>query len=85
MTKSLEYTRSGKGTRTLGFLFDTTPVQDEWTAIQSVLAEYQDGLEFGILDPETELPKFIQKLKDAGVDAFIAEKQRQLDAWAANK
>ena len=85
VTKSLEYTRSGKGARTLGFLFDTTPVQDEWTAIQSVLAEYQEGLEFGILDPETELPKFIQKLKDAGVDAFIAEKQRQLDAWAANK
>ena len=83
--KSLEYTRSGKGARSLGFMFDTSSVQDEWTAIQSVLAEYQDGLEFGILDPETELPKFIEKLKAAGVDDFIAEKQRQLNAWSANK
>lgn len=83
--KSLEYTRSGKGAHTLGFLFDTTDVANEWTAIQSVLTEYQEGLEFGILDPETELPKFIEKLKAAGVDDFIAEKQKQLDAWSANK
>ncbi len=85
ITKAYEYTKSGKGVRTLGFLFDTTPVADEWAAIQSVLGEYQEGLEFGILDPETELPKFISKLKDAGVDSFIAEKQKQLDAWAANR
>ena len=83
--KALEYTRSGKGARTLGFLFDTSEVSDEWAAIQSVLSEYQEGLEFGILDPETELPKFINKLKAAGVDDFIAEKQKQLDKWSANK
>ena len=37
----------------------------------------------GSLDPETELPKFQQSLKDAGIDEIIAEKQKQLDAWAA--
>jgi len=83
--KSLEYTRSGKGARTIGFMFDTTNVADEWAAIQTVLSEYQEGLEFGILDPETELPKFIDKLKAAGVDKFIAEKQKQLTEWSANK
>jgi putative aldouronate transport system substrate-binding protein len=70
--------------RTIGFLFDTSPVASQFAAIQNVLSQYQDGLEFGILDPEVELPNMIQALKDAGVDEFIAEKQRQLDEWVAN-
>ena len=83
--KALEFTKSGKSTRTLGFLFDTTNVSAQYGAIQNVLQQYQEGLEFGILDPETELPNFLQALEDAGVDEFIAEKQRQLDAWLAEK
>ena len=81
--KTLEYTKSGKGVRTIGFLFDTSKVDAQYAALQNVLQQYQDGLEFGILDPETELPNLIQALKDAGVDEFIAEKQAQLDAWVA--
>ena len=85
VAKTLEYTKSGKSTRTLGFLFDTTNVATQYAAIQNVLQQYQEGLEFGILDPETELPNFLQALQDAGVDDFIAEKQSQLDAWLAEK
>ena len=29
--------------------------------------------------------KMIQELKDAGIDTIIAEKQAQLDAWAAQQ
>ncbi len=81
--KALEYTKSGKSTRSLGFLFDTSNVSTQYAAIQNVLQQYQEGLEFGILDPEVELPNFLQALEDAGVEEFIAEKQAQLDAWVA--
>jgi putative aldouronate transport system substrate-binding protein len=31
------------------------------------------------------LPEFIEKLKLAGADIIIAEKQKQLDAWLATR
>ncbi len=43
--------------------------------------KYHKALVCGALDPEETLPKFNQELKDAGLDAIIAEKQSQLDAW----
>lgn len=66
-----------------GFTFDITPVQTEYTAVTNVLEQYRRALESGSVDPEIELPKFIQKLKEADIDKIIAEKQRQLDKWVA--
>jgi putative aldouronate transport system substrate-binding protein len=46
------------------------------------------GLKAGQLDPEENLPKFLEKQKAAGSDKIIAEAQKQLDAWSkanANK
>lgn len=54
-------------------------------SLDSVLAEYRLGLENGELDPEEYLPKFIQALREAGIEKVIAEKQRQLDSWVAEK
>lgn len=67
--------------RSLGFFFDNSKVAAQYTAVKNVVSEYNKGLEYGILDPEVELPKFIEKLKAAGIDDIIAEKQAQLDAW----
>ncbi len=67
--------------RSLGFYFDATNVATEITAVQNVLAEYQPGLDYGILDPEVEIPNFIEKLKAAGIEDIIAEKQAQLNEW----
>lgn len=67
--------------KALGFVFDSTPVKDEVAACQNVLNRYVPGLEMGVLDPRT-LTDFIAKLKAAGGDKIIAEKQRQIDAWA---
>ena len=67
----------------MGFVFDNSSVKNEVAAVTNVLDQYQLGLETGTIDPETELPKFIQALKDAGIEMIIAEKQTQLDAWAA--
>ncbi len=68
-----------------GFCWDPSPVKTEVAALNNVLDEYRCGLEWGILDPDVALPEFRSKLKAAGIDKVIAEKQRQLDEWAATK
>ena len=69
--------------KAFGFTFDSSTVKTQYTAVNNVINQYLPGLRCGSLDPETELPKFQQSLKDAGIDEIIAEKQKQLDAWAA--
>ena len=69
----------------MGFLFDNSSVKTEVAAVEAVFDQYRLPLENGVIDPEENLPKFLQALKDAGIDTIIAEKQRQLDAWVANK
>ena len=65
----------------LGFTFDTTMVMNEITACNNVIAKYETGLRWGVLDPAEVLPKFNEELKAAGLDTIIAEKQAQLDAF----
>lgn len=69
----------------MGFSYDSTNVRNELTEVQNVHDEYAPGLETGTTDPETELPKFIEALKAAGIDKIISEKQSQLDAWLAEQ
>ena len=64
-----------------GFNWDSEDVLTEVTACNNVTAKYADALLCGALDPDTAIDKFVQELKDAGVDDIIAEKQRQLDEW----
>lgn len=68
-----------------GFTFDSTPVKTEYTAVTNVINQYLPGLVWGSIDPETELPKFLDALQEAGLDDIIAAKQEQLDAWAVQK
>lgn len=68
-----------------GFTFDNAMVLNEVTACQNIYTKYNPALLGGQLDPETTIPKFVEELKKAGIDTIIAEKQKQLDAWAANK
>jgi putative aldouronate transport system substrate-binding protein len=71
---------------TMGFLFNPGPVQNEVSAVTNVLGQYRSPLESGSVDPETELPKFLKALDDAGAQKIIDETQKQLDAWrTANK
>lgn len=69
-----------------GFEFDVSPVKTELANCSAIITEVVPVLSNGSADPAELLPKFLQRLKDAGVDAIIAEKQAQIDAWkAANK
>ncbi|WP_230986817.1 ABC transporter substrate-binding protein [Cohnella fermenti] len=80
------FNKSALKSKALGFVFDVTPVTTEYAAVSSVVGQYRNALEVGAVDPEVVLPEFRSRLKEAGVDKIIAEKQKQLDAWAqANK
>jgi len=76
---------SGRITDAFGYVFDSTPVSAELAVIANVVAQYRSMVGFGVVDPEEVLPEFIQALKDAGIDAVIAENQRQLDIWFASR
>lgn len=67
-----------------GFIYDTSGVKNEITAVVNVVNQYTRLLECGAVDPTEILPKFISELKSAGIDKIVADKQKQLDAWAAD-
>ncbi|MFC5528836.1 ABC transporter substrate-binding protein [Cohnella yongneupensis] len=72
-----------KQSRLFGFVFDSAPVQNELIAIDNVKKEFEDGIKSGQMDPDKNLPKFIDKMKAAGSDKVIQEAQKQVDAWRA--
>jgi putative aldouronate transport system substrate-binding protein len=79
----IDYAKDAFSEPSLGFRFRTEPVAAEITAIQSVVDGSQRALLTGYVDPATELPKFINDLKNAGLDKVLAEVQKQYAAWKA--
>ena len=67
----------------MGFTFDPANVTDEITACTNVVSQYYNTIVLGLEDTETLLAQFREELHNAGIDTIIAEKQAQLDAWAA--
>lgn len=80
----LEFNESAIKSPALGFVFNFEPVKNEIAAVTNVIEQYEKGLGTGTLDPEQSLPEFREKLKAAGADIIIEEKQKQLDEWKAN-
>lgn len=80
-----DFNKACVGTPILGFAFDNTPVKDQFAALINVRKEYADALTAGAVDPATELPKFIEKLKANGMDEVLAEANKQLEAFLAAK
>jgi putative aldouronate transport system substrate-binding protein len=67
----------------LGFTPDYTPVSTELAQVTSVLSQYGQPLRQGLVDPATALTEFQTRLQEAGIDAIVAEVQRQYDEWRA--
>lgn len=82
--KMKQFDASAIKSNSYGFSFDTTPVKTEIAAVNNVVNQYRNGLETGTVDP-SKLEDFNSKLKAAGLTEIIAEKQKQLDEWAAAK
>jgi putative aldouronate transport system substrate-binding protein len=77
------FNKSGLVSKALGFQYDSTAVKTAVASVNNTIEQYRLALEYGVVDPDVNLPRFVQALKNAGIDEIIAEKQRQLDAWAA--
>ncbi|MBQ8640184.1 MAG: ABC transporter substrate-binding protein [Lachnospiraceae bacterium] len=80
-----EFNKSANESIALGFTWDNANVLNEITACNNVKAKYENALNCGMIDPEEALPKMIEELKSAGLEAIIEEKQAQLDDWMAGK
>ncbi len=81
-TRMQSYNDNALASKAMGFTFDNSDVSAEYTALTNVYTEYRNQLEYGFLDPETGIPEMVERLKAAGLDNYIAEKQAQLNAWA---
>lgn len=83
--RTIELNETAGRSKLLGFVFDPTNVSTEIAQCNAVIDEYGPGLWTGTIDPEKYLPELINKLKVAGSEKIIAEKQRQIDEWKASK
>jgi putative aldouronate transport system substrate-binding protein len=84
-TKLGAFNKAAKRSKAMGFSFTVDSIKSEVAAVKNVKDQYKIGLEDGALDPVKNLPVLIEKMKAAGMDKIIAEKQKQLDEWAKNK
>ena len=69
--------------RPFGFSFDATSVRTQVSSVNNVITQYFNALTNGELAPSTMIDEFNTALEAAGLNDIIAEKQAQLDAWAA--
>ena len=65
----------------LGFTMDLTPVENEVINCKNTWMKYYTDLRTGASDPDEMTPVIIAELKKKGMDAIIAEAQRQIDAF----
>ncbi|MBM7563659.1 ABC transporter substrate-binding protein [Paenibacillus sacheonensis] len=79
------FNASAKPSPIVGFSYNAEPVKNEEAAIANIYNTYIDGLSTGVMDPDKDLPAFIDKMKKAGLDKVIAEKQKQIDAFLSSK
>lgn len=77
------YNASGLVLKSLGFVFDKTPVETEANACKTVIGTYSKQLCCGAVDTDSTIKKMSDELKASGVDAVLAEMQKQYDAWRA--
>ena len=63
------------------FIFDSSATSTENAAVANVYAKYAMNLMSGAVDPATELPKFLEELDAAGINAIVDAANEQLAAY----
>lgn len=80
-----EFNKNAIKVPTYGFDFDPTAVEMEISALKTVSSQYNKQVTMGAQDPETVMPEYTQKLKEAGLQKVIDEAQKQYDEFLASK
>lgn len=83
--KYKQFNEEADKSKALGFVFNPDSVKSEIAACNNVDKQFTPAIHTGALDPDQILPIYLEKLKAAGADKIIAEKQRQLTAWLGSK
>jgi putative aldouronate transport system substrate-binding protein len=65
----------------IGFIFDLEPVKVEYAQIQSVISEYVPPIAMGFAEYNRVYPELLRRLKNAGIDKYMVEYQRQFSAF----
>jgi putative aldouronate transport system substrate-binding protein len=77
-----------KGARSsplLGFVFDTTNVQEQLNAMDTAYSQYGDYITRGVYSYSDKYSAFESALKSAGYDKVKTELQKQINAYKASK
>jgi putative aldouronate transport system substrate-binding protein len=64
-----------------GFTMNLEPIKTYMAQINAVHKELGGPIGYGIVDPNVEFPKFLDKLARSGEEELIAEAQKQIDEW----
>ena len=85
--ESKKLNESARISTIFGFVFNSESVKTEIANTSAVTKEYMDAFTVGLFGAKTEakLTEFNNKLKTAGLDKILAEKQKQVDAFVATK
>jgi putative aldouronate transport system substrate-binding protein len=81
--QTTNFNNNAAKSKALGFMFDNSEYAAQLTALTNVWKEYEKQFLCGFVDPEKTLPELDKRLKAAGLEEYIAAKQKQLDEWAA--
>lgn len=81
----MEYNESAITAPHLGFVLNTQPVEAEIAALTGTIEEYGKALESGMVDPEENIPKFLQAMEENGVEILLDEIEKQLAEWQNTK
>lgn len=69
----------------MGFSFDTSSVKNQVANCSAIYEEYKYPLLCGAVDPEEVIPTMLSRMEEAGSAEIVAEAQRQVDEFLANK
>lgn len=86
--KTKEMNKNAYKSPLLGFSFDRSDPELKTIKanIDAIEDEYNRALDYGLIDDVEEfMQEYIRKLKKAGIEEYVAEIQKQLDAWKENK
>lgn len=82
-----EFNQNAIKSPALGFVYDPSKMKNEIAALENIKLEFDPVISSGVTDAmkDGHYEKFLAKLKAAGIDRLIADKQAQLDEWLKNK
>lgn len=81
----LNYDNGAIQSKKTGFCFDNTSVATEEALLLAITTEKVKPIAYGMGNYDEDFPAILQELKDAGLDKYVEEYQRQFSEFMANK